>query len=83
MQILFNFWHSISTSSTTHKSMFSKTLKLAKKNDTQPKQGGEEILPHIPPKPNLKQQELEKLPHVQIWTNCQIIFMSTPYTTYM
>jgi hypothetical protein len=46
--------------------MFSKTLKLAKKCDTQPKQGREEILPHIPPKPNLEQQEFKKLPHVQI-----------------
>ncbi len=45
--ILFNFLHSTSTSSTTHKSMFSKTLKLAKKSDTQPKQGAEEMLPHI------------------------------------
>jgi hypothetical protein len=27
--------------------MFSKTLKLAKKSDTQPKQGAEEMLPHI------------------------------------
>jgi hypothetical protein len=46
--------------------MFSKTLKLAKKNDTQPKQRGEEMLPDIPPKPNLEQQEFKKLPHVQI-----------------
>jgi hypothetical protein len=46
--------------------MFSKTLKLAKKSDTQPKQGGEEILPHIPPTPNLEQQEFKKLSHVQI-----------------
>ncbi len=38
--ILLNFLHSTSTSSTTHKSMFSKTLKLVKKNDTQSKQGG-------------------------------------------
>jgi len=63
--------------------MFSKTLKLANKSDTQPKQGGKEMLPHILPKPNLKQQEFKKLPHVQIWTNCQIIYMSSPYTTYM
>jgi hypothetical protein len=46
--------------------MFSKTLKLANKSDTQPKQGGKEMLPHILPKPNLKQQEFKKLPHVQI-----------------
>jgi hypothetical protein len=44
--------------------MFSKALKLAKKSDTQPKQGGEEMLPHIPSKPNLEQQEFQKLPHV-------------------
>jgi hypothetical protein len=41
------------------------------------------MLPHIPPKPNLEQQKFKKLPHVQIWTNCQIIYMSSPYTTYM
>jgi hypothetical protein len=36
--------------------MFSKTLKLVKKNDTRSKQGGQEMLPHIPSKANLEQQ---------------------------
>jgi len=34
------------------------THKIAKKNDTQPKQG-EEMLPHFPPKPHLKRKKSE------------------------
>jgi hypothetical protein len=32
--------------------MLSNTSKLAKKNDTQPKRVGEEMLPHFPQKPH-------------------------------
>jgi hypothetical protein len=40
--------------------LLSKHPKLAKKNDTQPKQGGEEMLYHSHQKPCLEQQEFKK-----------------------
>jgi hypothetical protein len=36
------------------KSMLLKHTNLQRKNDTQEKEGGEEMLPHFPPKPHLK-----------------------------
>jgi hypothetical protein len=44
------------------------THKLAKKNDTQPTQEGEEMLLHFPPKPNLKR----KIKNKKILLNVQI-----------
>lgn len=37
------------------------THKIAKINDTQPKQEREEMLPHFPPKPHLKRKKNSKL----------------------
>lgn len=43
---LYMFYHT--------KSMLLKHTNLQRKNDTQEKEGGEEMLPHFPPKPHLK-----------------------------
>ncbi len=47
--------------------MLLKHKNLLRKNDTQHKEGGEEMLPHFPPKPHLKETRIQKnLHHVQI-----------------
>ncbi len=50
-----NFLHSTFTCFATHNSMFSKTSKLVKKSDTQPKQGGKEMVAPFPSKTPLEQ----------------------------
>ncbi len=50
-----------------------KTSKLAKKNDTQPKQGGGQMLPHFPLESHLEQQKIKNyflLDNLNELSNC-------------
>ncbi len=63
--ISFSFFTN-STCFTTHKLMLSKTPKLAKKNDTQPKLGRRGNIAPFPSKTPFQQQEFKNIPYVRI-----------------